>query len=954
MDSEFLECSDFLSFSNAISVASNTSFSAIHVNIRSIRKYWEEFKIVTGNVQTVVDAFILTEIGVKEEQMGQFTLPGYNTFYFTRPRGGGGGIAVFIKQIWSAVKLPISFNHAEVVALYLDKVDFSITLLSVYRPPSNSVIRFIDELQGTLEDLNPVSQICLIGDININILQPSKSSVCDYLNVLAHFGLASGVNVPTREELLDSRLVSSCLDHVHIRLNESTAKSVIVLQKLADHYFIGCQVIPKDSKEKTCSSKATCIEITDNGRLDDLISSFDWDHFLGSVETSNIYSCFVDTFLLLKKKCKKVITVKKRKSDQPWLDKDILEAINYKEYLWSRCRRSPKNSLLKDEFKMERNRVNALIRSARRNYYRKRFSDSRNIGTTWSIANELRGVKPKKRSQDAIVQGFPTVTQQVVDDFNTYFARFSGNEVKDNSVFKQLQKSTMASAFLPTLTEFDLYSILFSFNRKKSPGFDGITVRDLCRNFESLKYVLLSIINGAIESGEVPTTLKIAIVKPLYKGSGNRENLENYRPISILPCISQILEKHLFITMTNFLEKFHLISPHQYGFRSGRGTQTLLDNFSDLLYNTFENNSVACALFLDLEKAFDTISHKLLYDKLENIGFRGPFLRLFKSFFSGRSQMVILENVKSRSVELKAGVPQGSVLSPLLFNIYVNDLSRVVTSCHVYQYADDTVLVSNHLNFIESMYSLQRDVSSLMDWFKGSAIKVNINKTKLVCFHNPLKLVRLDMPLLLHGSSCTSCDCIPIPFVNTVRYLGVLFDFDLSWNSHLSYVCTRLRKVSCCLYSIRSFAPRSVRKLILNGLAYSILRYGVTVYAHCSETWHKKVDALLKSMLKSVSYGSTLPEGINLFHYLQLPNFETLFKETVILKYYWDDSFKTVCVPSYSLRQSNRFLVPDARTRYGRCVREFYVPRTFNELPVSCINSNSIAHLKKSLKSLRG
>lgn len=185
MDTSFSEYSDFSSFLSTVAVADRMSFTALHVNIRSIRKYWDQFKITTLSVSTAVDAFILTEINISDAQKDQFSLPGFNNFFFTRECGRGGGVAVFLKQAWSAVPMNISFPYAESVVLNIDHAGCSITLLSIYRPPSNNVSLFMNELQVVLGGLDPLCQICMIGDFNINILDSSKSFVVDYLNLLA-------------------------------------------------------------------------------------------------------------------------------------------------------------------------------------------------------------------------------------------------------------------------------------------------------------------------------------------------------------------------------------------------------------------------------------------------------------------------------------------------------------------------------------------------------------------------------------------------------------------------------------------------------------------------------------------------------------------------------------------------------------------------------------------------
>lgn len=303
MDTSFSEYSDFSSFLSTVAVADRMSFTALHVNIRGIRKYWNQFKITTLSVSTAVDAFILTEINISDAQKDQFSLPGFNNFFFTRECGRGGGVAVFLKQAWSAVPMNISFAYAESVVLNIDHAGCSITLLSIYRPPSNNISLFMNELQVVLSGLDPLCQICTIGDFNINILDSSKSFVVDYLNLLAQFGIDCGVQSATREEFMGYRLVSSCIDHVNTRVRDAAVTSMVITRKLADHYFTACKITP--SLHQTCAlSKPQQISIVDKNKLDDLIASVDWSASQFSGDTSNIYTCFVKTIASLKDRSK--------------------------------------------------------------------------------------------------------------------------------------------------------------------------------------------------------------------------------------------------------------------------------------------------------------------------------------------------------------------------------------------------------------------------------------------------------------------------------------------------------------------------------------------------------------------------------------------------------------------------------------------------------------------------
>lgn len=316
--------------------------------------------------------------------------------------------------------------------------------------------------------------------------------------------------------------------------------------------------------------------------------------------------------------------------------------------------------------------MNAMIRQAKRVHFRNKFKKAgSNTRKTWSLVNNLRGVKGRGNDGKYFVSYFGTDEEHIANEFNKFFSQVSGSAHK-HPEYCTLKHSTVESAHLPLLSEDDLRSIIFGLKRNRSMGIDGISVY-LRTLFDILKGVLLSLFNSIISSGMIPPNMKAAIITPIHKG-GAHNRYENYRPISVLPCLTQILEKHLLFTMTSFLDKHKTLSPRQYGFVQGKGTEVLLEDFSDMLNRSFECNQVVCALFLDVSKAVDSVCHTLLLCKLSRLGFRGVFLSLLKNFLQQRTQYVSIGWAKSASLLIKAGVPQGSIISPLLFNVYVNDL----------------------------------------------------------------------------------------------------------------------------------------------------------------------------------------------------------------------------------------------------------------------------------------
>lgn len=243
-----------------------------------------------------------------------------------------------------------------------------------------------------------------------------------------------------------------------------------------------------------------------------------------------------------------------------------------------------------------------------------------------------------------------------------------------------------------------------------------------------------------------------------------------------MSCVACILEKAIYRRMISFCEEFQLLSDAQHGFRTGRSTITLLEDFADGVNEAIDGNNIALRFIIDLEKAFDTIDHSIIINKLSLIGFRGIYINLFKDYFEDRYQLVRINSTDSNRLHLRYGVPQGSILGPLLFNVYVNDISDVKLHSKIYQYADDTALVLAGKNVSEGVALLQEDINKLIAWFEDNHIYINKDKTQLICFHSPHRKVELHAPLYLHNNLCRNCKCASVNFSTKVKYLRLIFD----------------------------------------------------------------------------------------------------------------------------------------------------------------------------------
>lgn len=411
---------DFQAFDRHFSFPS--ALTIVHVNIRSLRKHWDTFCSYVDSVLHKVDVFVLTEINISSAETDLFTLPGFISSWFTRYDQRGGGIAIFVQDIWSVEQIATTFSSAESLGLKISNQHSHISLLAIYRPPSSNLTSFLNELDAQLQRTTLDPNICLVGDFNIDILNPTVPSTCDYLDIIAKYGLESIIDIPTREELLLYNLVKSCIDHFNIRTDVASVHGAVLQKKVADHYFIACQ-LRFPSRSPSHSRSNTCHSVIDTAIFDKLVALFDWSGLLETTHKSELYTQFSRSMDIIYKSSERKVYVRQRRSNRPWMNGAILSAIKGKDLLWQRCRHTPSDSVLRSQFKTSRNKVNALIRAAKRSHNRNRFYQSRNnTKKTWSLINELRG-SPLNPAND-IQNNFDSDLPTVVNNFNQFFAVF--------------------------------------------------------------------------------------------------------------------------------------------------------------------------------------------------------------------------------------------------------------------------------------------------------------------------------------------------------------------------------------------------------------------------------------------------------------------------------------------------------------------------------------------------
>ncbi|KAL0819437.1 hypothetical protein ABMA28_007542 [Loxostege sticticalis] len=359
-----------------------------------------------------------------------------------------------------------------------------------------------------------------------------------------------------------------------------------------------------------------------------------------------------------------------------------------------------------------------------------------------------------------------------------------------------------------------------------------------------------------IEQGIFPKAFKKAIITPVHKG-GDRDNVTNYRPISVLTSLSKILEKVLNKRLIEFLENHKILSDCQFGFRSKKSTEDAVQELTEFVTNNLDSKQKCVGIFLDLAKAFDTVSIPTLVDKLERIGIRGTALSIYSSFLSERVQKVKIGRYVSGEEPVSYGVPQGSILGPSLFLIYINDLCQMsLASCKIFTYADDTALVFHGSTWDEVCCKAEDGLHKVTVWLNENLLTLNLSKTTFLQF-NTSKANITDLVIKAHTcdrKSDDSCSCLSIAKSSTVKYLGVLLDDQLTWKPHIELITSRIRKLIWVFKKLRYVADLDLLRRVYYALAQSILGYCVVTWGGTCKSHMIQIERAQRSLLKTMTF----------------------------------------------------------------------------------------------------
>lgn len=905
------------------------NLTVVTQNIRSIYGNFDDLQLNLSLIKCDVDVLILTECRLNYNR--QIPLLNNYTSYFTiNQLNQNDGVVAYVRNDHLAQVLEIKLTHASAIQVSIS--DF--TILGIYRSPSNSCAdNFINSLNLHLETIKTQKNILIVGDININLIVKTteiaqqRNNRLTYLNMLAVHGLLPGHCLPTREQ--------NCLDHTFLKIdkNNNSAFVAILNTSITDHAMVLTNIAPT-IKTKTQVKYKTIIDF-DNSYKSLISTDFtfldlskDPDFIADKLIHAIKMSLLPNTTTRLISGCKRTL--------KPWISVGALRCIKLRNKMQIRSRKEPHNIILKITFRRFRNFCVNLIKRLKRKYQRDQLSVSmKNPKQLWQKINEFTQCTSPKSSNAYLLNITPHPLDSInrVNQFFVKIGKILAEDIinKFGPPNRTLNSHSQAASFVLLDTDpQEVDGILMGLDSGSSPGWDGIPTKFLKISRDFIVPLICQLANLCFATGKFPSSFKRSLITPVHKG-GDMSDVNNYRPISVLTSFSKIIEKLLNNRLISYLNKHDILSNSQYGFRRGRSTQDAVKALTNEIITNVDKGNKCLTVFLDLKKAFDTVSVPILLHRLETIGIRGVALSLFKSYLCDRIQQVKIGNLISDEENITYGVPQGSVLGPTLFLIYINELCNIRSSGgRIFSYADDTAVVFTGTSWNTLKVTAELGLKEIASWLNANLLTLNINKTNFICFTpNQRTQPGADFGIVIHGCAnllqISNCNCQNIQQVSSTRYLGITVDQRLSWHPHIEIIMTRVRKLIWIFKALRHIMPAQILNKIYVALAQSVITYCIPIWGGATKIKFLDVERAQRSLIKVMYFKPYKYSTDNLYRISGLLTVRKLYLLNIIL-----DLHKTLFFNPANLDRRRKDIVahsPTVRTVFAR--RQYNTQSTY-------------------------
>ena len=937
-------------FNDTFSLSHRPYFKLIHVNVRSLPKNGNTLVAYLETLKLKFDIVCFSETWLNSTRCIDNIFSDFNQFHSMRPNNQppGGGVAIFVhKSFVSTEFIELSCNNdtIECVFVKLSSRAENVVVGAVYRKPvHDNATTFVSSLSSKIASIDSRSRVLLAGDFNFNLLNLDNDGLATgFIDSLLSLGLIPTISKPTRNivpsiSLLDNVFVSNSLAY----------SSGILNWDISDHYpvFIFIKDLFSHSNEIEIIRYRVINEITLYNLASDL-ENYNFDEILCLPSLDDAVNKLDDTLLAYFNAHCPIITkrVTRKDREKPWINGHIKRLIKTRQQNYHLYKQG---NISLEEWRYFRNYVSKQIIESKKLYFSNFLkSIKNNMKKTWSALNGL--LKPNLNRSDRFIKSIlldGTIFEDnvsICDSLNAHFSSV-GRKIAQNfsPSNHHIPTNPITNSFFFNRTTADEIGAIIDKLKNKSCNIEFYPAKVLKYINPIISPVLSVLINRSLENAIFPSKFKLARVVPLHK-SDEKNNVNNYRPISILHILGKIFERAVYNQLEYFLDKFNLLHPSQFGFRKNRSTiQAIVDQL-EFVYHNLDVGNAVISVFLDFSKAFDCLDHEILLKKLNHYGIRGVTNRWFRSYLSNRNQCVTSNNATSSFLPITHGVPQGSILGPLLFLLFINDFPSNNSFFKYSLFADDSTLTCKFENKNENFMKreIERELVPINDWLKMNKIKINLSKSNFILFSYGK---RYDLNKFKFGDG-------EIKVTESTKFLGIIMDKNLNFKSHTSAISTKISKVVGLLFRLNNFLPYETLLTLYNTLLVPHLIYGIEVWLGALKLNQDRIFKLQKKAVRAVNSLPYNEHTNDYFKSMEILKVKEIYQQRLLLFMFSNYNITAFSeIHAHNTRNRNDLILPQVNRTRTQSSLFYQGVKLWNSLPEDIRSIQYVGAFKNSIK----